>query len=43
MSSVAGLAVDAFYVTDGDGKPIDPLARTDVEHQLLGAWSGWGR
>lgn len=42
ISSVAGLAVDAFYVTDADGKTIEPAARDAVESQLLGAWSGWG-
>ena len=35
-----GSSVDAFYVTDADGKPIDPPARTDVERPAAG---GLGR
>lgn len=38
VSSLAGAVVDAFYVTDRDGKPIDPAARPALESQLRGAW-----
>jgi len=38
VSSVAGVVVDAFYVTDADGKPIEPPARPALESQLRGAW-----
>ena len=38
VSSVAGVVVDAFYVTDADGKPIDPAARPALETQLRGVW-----
>ncbi len=36
VSSVAGVVVDAFYVTDCDGKLIDPEHRLALESQLLG-------
>src|SRR3954447_4621912 len=38
VSSVAGVVVDAFYVTDADGKPIPETARQSLEMQLRGAW-----
>jgi [protein-PII] uridylyltransferase len=38
VSSVAGVVVDAFYVTDLDGRPIDPGVRPAVEAQLVAAW-----
>jgi [protein-PII] uridylyltransferase len=38
VSSVAGAVVDAFYVTDRDGKPIPPEARPELEAQLREAW-----
>jgi len=38
VSSVAGAVVDAFYVTDADGKQIEPQARPALEAQLRGAW-----
>jgi [protein-PII] uridylyltransferase len=34
VSSVAGIVVDAFYVTDGDGKPIELERRPEIERQL---------
>ncbi len=38
VSSVAGVVVDAFYVTDRDGKLIDPEHRPVLEDQLSRAW-----
>jgi [protein-PII] uridylyltransferase len=38
VSSVAGAVVDAFYVTDRDGKPIPPEARAELEAHLRTAW-----
>jgi [protein-PII] uridylyltransferase len=38
VSSVAGAVVDAFYVTDRDGKPIPPAARAAIEADLRAAW-----
>lgn len=38
VSSVAGAVVDAFYVTDRDGKPIDPQHRPALEAELRTAW-----
>jgi [protein-PII] uridylyltransferase len=38
VSSIAGSVVDAFYVTDRDGKAIPPEARPDLEAQLRAAW-----
>jgi [protein-PII] uridylyltransferase len=38
VSSVAGAVVDAFYVTDRDGKAIPPEARPAVEAELRAAW-----
>jgi [protein-PII] uridylyltransferase len=38
VSSVAGAVVDAFYVTDRDGKPIAPEQRPVVERELGAAW-----
>jgi [protein-PII] uridylyltransferase len=38
VSSVAGAVVDAFYVTDRDGKPIDPAHRPALEQELRRAW-----
>jgi [protein-PII] uridylyltransferase len=38
VSSVAGAVVDAFYVTDRDGKPIPPEARPILEAELSAAW-----
>jgi [protein-PII] uridylyltransferase len=38
VSSVAGVVVDAFYVTDRDGKPIAADDRPAVEAELRGAW-----
>ncbi len=38
VSSVAGAVVDAFYVTDRDGKPILPEQRPELETQLRAAW-----
>ena len=40
VSSVAGVVVDAFYVTDRDGKPIEPARRPAVEDELRAAWPG---
>jgi [protein-PII] uridylyltransferase len=40
VSSVAGAVVDAFYVTDGEGKPILPERRPALEQQLRAAWPG---
>jgi [protein-PII] uridylyltransferase len=38
VSSVAGAVVDAFYVTDRDGKPIPPEHRLEMETELRSAW-----
>jgi [protein-PII] uridylyltransferase len=38
VSSIAGAVVDAFYVTDADGKPIPPDDRAQLESQLRTAW-----
>jgi [protein-PII] uridylyltransferase len=38
VSSVAGAVVDAFYVTDRDGRPIPAEARPKLEEQLRAAW-----
>jgi [protein-PII] uridylyltransferase len=38
VSSVAGAVVDAFYVTDADGKPIAVEDRPALESQLRTAW-----
>jgi [protein-PII] uridylyltransferase len=38
VSSVAGVVVDAFYVTDRDGKAISPEARPVLEAELRAAW-----
>ncbi|MDT4925843.1 MAG: [protein-PII] uridylyltransferase [Pseudonocardiales bacterium] len=38
VSSLAGVVVDAFYVTDGQGKPIPPEARPALEAELRSAW-----
>jgi [protein-PII] uridylyltransferase len=38
VSSVAGVVVDAFYVTDRDGKPIPAERRPELEVQLGTAW-----
>ncbi|MDT4911268.1 MAG: [protein-PII] uridylyltransferase [Pseudonocardiales bacterium] len=38
VSSVAGAVVDAFYVTDSDGKPIAPEARPALESELRSAF-----
>ncbi len=38
VSSVAGVVVDAFYVTDRDGKPIPEEARPALETELRSAW-----
>jgi [protein-PII] uridylyltransferase len=38
VSSVAGAVVDAFYVTDADGKPVAPQARPGIEARLRNAW-----
>jgi [protein-PII] uridylyltransferase len=38
VSSVAGAVVDAFYVTDRDGKPIAPEHRPAIEKELRAAW-----
>ena len=38
VSSVAGAVVDAFYVTDRDGKAISPEARPAMEAELRAAW-----
>jgi [protein-PII] uridylyltransferase len=43
VSSVAGAVVDAFYVTDRDGKPIPPADRPGLEAQLRAAWPARGR
>ena len=40
VSSVAGAVVDAFYVTDRDGKPIPPADRPALERELYSAWEG---
>ncbi len=39
VSSVAGVVVDAFYVTDADGKPVDEQARPGLESDLQAAFS----
>jgi [protein-PII] uridylyltransferase len=38
VSSVAGAVVDAFYVTDQDGRPIAAAQRPRVEGELRAAW-----
>ena len=38
VSSLAGAVVDAFYVTDKDGKPIEAAARPALEEQLRTVW-----
>jgi [protein-PII] uridylyltransferase len=38
VSSVAGVVVDAFYITDGHGKPIEPELRPALETELRAAW-----
>jgi [protein-PII] uridylyltransferase len=38
VSSVAGAVVDAFYVTDRDGKAIPPETRPALEKELRAAW-----
>jgi [protein-PII] uridylyltransferase len=38
VSSVAGVAVDAFYVTDRGGKPIELQDRDGIEKELCAAW-----
>jgi [protein-PII] uridylyltransferase len=38
VSSLAGAVVDAFYVTDADGKPIGADSRPALEAKLLSAW-----
>jgi [protein-PII] uridylyltransferase len=38
VSSVAGVVVDAFYVTDRDGKQIAPEHRPELEAELRSAW-----
>ncbi|MBN9619459.1 MAG: [protein-PII] uridylyltransferase, partial [Actinobacteria bacterium] len=38
VSSVAGAVVDAFYVTDRDGKAIPPEHRPQLELELRSAW-----
>jgi [protein-PII] uridylyltransferase len=38
VSSVAGVVVDAFYVTDADGKPIAPEHRDELAAELNAAW-----
>ena len=38
VSSVAGMVVDAFYVTDSDGVPIAEPERARLEGDLLAAW-----
>jgi len=35
VSSMAGVVVDAFYVTTRDGRPIPPDARADIEAELV--------
>jgi [protein-PII] uridylyltransferase len=40
VSSVAGAVVDAFYVTDRDGKPIECQLRPAIEDELRAAWPG---
>ena len=40
VSSVAGVVVDAFYVTDGDGKLIEDGHRPVLEAELRQAWDG---
>jgi [protein-PII] uridylyltransferase len=37
VSSMAGVVVDAFYVTTRDGKPIPTSARPDIETELVRA------
>jgi [protein-PII] uridylyltransferase len=37
VSSMAGVAVDAFYVTTRDGKPVPPANRADIEAELVRA------
>jgi [protein-PII] uridylyltransferase len=39
VSSVAGAVVDAFYVTDRDGKPIPAADRAALEDELRSAWA----
>jgi [protein-PII] uridylyltransferase len=38
VSSVAGVVVDAFYVTDLAGRPIGPDSRPGLESRLHAAW-----
>jgi [protein-PII] uridylyltransferase len=38
VSSVAGVVVDAFYVTNPDGKPIEVEDRPAIEKELRAAW-----
>ncbi|WP_304045849.1 [protein-PII] uridylyltransferase, partial [Jatrophihabitans endophyticus] len=40
VSSVAGMVVDAFYVTQDGGRPIPEPDRARLEDDLLGAWHG---
>ncbi|MEO9139607.1 MAG: [protein-PII] uridylyltransferase [Jatrophihabitans sp.] len=40
VSSVAGVVVDAFYVTDGDGQKIAESERPRIERELRAAWPG---
>jgi [protein-PII] uridylyltransferase len=40
VSSLAGAVVDAFYVTDRTGKPIESERRAEIEAQLRAAWPG---
>jgi len=35
VSSMAGVVVDAFYVTTRDGKPIPLEVRPDIEAELI--------
>ncbi len=39
VSSVAGVVVDAFYVTDAEGKLVRPERRAALEGELRKAWS----